>query len=78
MTLAEDKVNKQRQASNLKLAAAVFVGAMGKWLEDPEKTEMPGKSGKTQNGWKTRKDRNGWKIWKFQPTLNSRYASILA
>ena len=82
MTLAEGKVNKQRQASNRKLAAAVFVGAMGK---------MVGMSGKTRYGWKnperpdmvgkTRmvgKPRNAWKIRKLLPTLNSRYASILA
>ena len=60
MTLAEGKVNKQRQASNRKLAAAVFVGAMGKMVG------MPGKP------------RNAWKIRKLLPTLNSRYASILA
>ena len=60
MTLAEGKVNKQRQASNRKLAAAVFVGAMGKWSECPESPDMVGK------------------IRKLLPTLNSRYASILA
>lgn len=41
MTLAEGKVNKQRQASNLKLAAAVFVGAMGKDPECMENLETP-------------------------------------
>ena len=46
MTLAEGKVNKQRQASNRKLAAAVFVGAMGK---------MVGMPGKPRNAWKIRK-----------------------
>lgn len=56
MALAEGKVmvNKQRQASNGKLAAAIFWGVL--WG-------------------KTRKAR---KIRKLLPTLNSRYASILA
>ena len=72
MTLAEGKVNKQRQASNRKLAAAVFVGAMGKWSECPESPDM---AVKTRMVGKTR---NAWKIRKLLPTLNSRYASILA
>ena len=72
MTLAEGKVNKQRQASNRKLAAAVFVGAMGKGSECPERPDM---AGKTRMPGKTR---NAWKIRKLLPTLNSRYASILA
>lgn len=72
MALAEGKVNKQRQASNRKLAAAVFVGAMGKWSECPERPDMVGKTRMVG------KPRNALKIWKLLPTLNSRYASILA